>query len=67
MLFAARHEEGDRNSLNDVVLETLHAHSFKASCSGRFILATGSCGNTNEDPEIAIYCGKNKCVSVVKR
>jgi len=54
VLFAARHEEGDRNSLNEVVLETLHAHNFKAPCNGRFKLAIGSCGNTNEDPEMSI-------------
>ena len=54
MLFAARHEEGERNSLNKVVLDILHAQSFKDSCCGRFKLATGNCGNTNEDPEMAI-------------
>ena len=56
MLFAAKHEEGDRNNLN-VLLVVLHAQSLSDCCCGCCevsTFATGSCGNISDDPLIVI-------------
>ena len=53
MLLAAKHEEGERNSLK-VLLVVLHAQSLSDCCCEEPMFATGSCGSITDDPLIAI-------------
>lgn len=52
-MLAAKHEEGDRNSLK-VLLAVLHAQSLSDCCCEEPTFAIGSCGNITDDPLIVI-------------
>jgi len=54
VLFAARHVDGDKNSLYNVVFDILQAQSFNDACRGTFKSITGKRGSTNEEPEMTI-------------